>query len=189
MNLSFLFIFIIISIIIIDFLTFKKEEEIIIKNSKCKRITKSFISVCITYLTFTLIFSLFIKYFLVPEEYFICNNDCSVPINNTFIGIVALIFQILSIYNFYDNYIYSYRFFTIYSKIYDKILIALLGLIAIIFNEFFLSNINLLILNFDIPLSRILIGIIIYSSYIFIPLLIIVREIYRIINAIESEEF
>lgn len=189
MNLSFLFIFIIIATIIIDFLTYKKDEEIDIKKKKINRVIKNFISICLTYIVFTLIFSLVFRYLLVPEDYIFCDNTCTITITNTLVGVIALIFQILNIYNFYDNYIYTYRYLSSHIKITEKVLIFLIGLATILLNEFMLSNINLEVLVFSQSIFNILIKIVIYSAYIFMPLLIIIREIYRILSNREKDEF
>lgn len=90
---------------------------------------------------------------------------------------IALILQIFNIYNFYDNYIYTYRFFASHSKAYEKVLIFIVGLITILLNEFLISNINLDILVFDISIFNILIRVVIYSTYIFMTALVIIREI------------
>ncbi len=184
-----LFIFLIVATIVIDFLTYKNDEEVELKERKIKRITKNFISICLTYLVFTLVFSLVFRYLLVSEDYFTCNNICAIKITNTFAGVVALLLQIVNIYNFYDNYIYTYRYFTKYSKIYEKIIIAFLGLATILLNEFILSNIDLSILLFNTSIYNILLKLVIYSPYIFMILLIIIREIYRIIKSFNEEDY
>lgn len=180
MNLTFLFIFFIVATIIIDFLTFKIEEEKEIKPRRIKRLTKNFISICLTYLVFSFLLTLFFKNFLIIEDK---------VISNTIVGIIALVLQILNIYSFYDNYQYSYGYLTYNLKTIDKILIFFLGIITILFNEFILSSIDLSILSFDISLFNILIRIVTYSAYIFMPLVIIIREITRIIKTTEKEEF
>lgn len=180
MNLTFLFIFFIVATIIIDFLTFKIEEEKEIKPRRIKILTKNFISICLTYLVFSFLLTLFFKNFLIIEDK---------VISNTIVGIIALVLQILNIYSFYDNYQYSYGYLTYNLKTTDKILIFFLGIITILFNEFILSSIDLSILSFDISLFNILIRIVTYSAYIFMPLVIIIREITRIIKTTEKEEF
>lgn len=180
MNLTFLFIFFIVATIIIDFLTFKIEEEKEIKPRRIKKLTKNFISICLTYLVFSFLLTLFFKNFLIIEDK---------VISNTIVGIIALVLQILNIYSFYDNYQYSYGYLTYNLKTTDKILIFFLGTITILFNEFILSSIDLSILSFDISLFNILIRIVTYSAYIFMPLVIIIREITRIIKTTEKEEF
>lgn len=180
MNLTFLFIFFIVATIIIDFLTFKIEEEKEIKPRRIKRLTKNFISICLTYLVFSFLLTLFFKNFLIIEDK---------VISNTIVGIIALVLQILNIYSFYDNYQYSYGYLTYNLKTTDKILIFFLGIITILFNEFILSSIDLSILSFDISLFNILIRIVTYSAYIFMPFVIIIREITRIIKTTEKEEF
>lgn len=189
MNMTILFVFSIVTTIIIDFLTYKNDEEIELKERKIKRITKNFISNCLTFLIVTLIFSLFYRHLLVDEEYFNCNNICSIKITNTLVGVIAIIIQILNIYNFYDNYIYTYRLFTKYEKIFEKIIVAVIGIITIILNEFILSNIDLSILFFDEKTFNILLKLVIYSPYIFMILLIIIREISRIIKSFDEEEY
>ena len=69
MNLTILFIFIIATTIITDILTYKKDQFLEMKNKKIKRIINNYLSICFTYLVFTLLFSLLFRYLLVPEEY------------------------------------------------------------------------------------------------------------------------
>jgi len=180
MDLTFLFIFFIVATIIVDFLTFKIEEEKELKPKKIKRLTKNFISICLTYLVFSFLLTFFFKSFLLIENKLI---------SNTIVGIIALIFQILNIYSFYDNYIYSYGYLTFNLKTLDKIIIFIIGFSTILFNEFILSSIDLSILKFDISFFNILIKLVTYSTYIFMPLLIIIREVSRIIKTTETEEF
>lgn len=180
MNLSFLFIFFIVATIIIDFLTFKIEEEKEIKPRRIKRLTKNFISICLTYLVFSFLLTFVFKNFLIIEDK---------VISNTLVGIIALIFQLLNIYSFYDNYLYSYGYLTYNLRTIDKVLIFFLGIITVLFNEFILSSINLSLLTFDIAFFNLLIRLVTYSTYIFMPLLIIIREITRIIKTTEKEEF
>ena len=180
MNLTFLFIFFIVATIIIDFLTFKIEEEKELKPKRIKRLTKNFISICLTYLVFSFLLTIFFKNFLIIEDKLI---------SNTIVGIIALIFQILNIYSFYDNYQYSYGYLTYNLRTTEKVLIFFFGIITILFNEFILSSIKLPILSFDISFFNILIKMVTYSAYIFMPLLIIIREITRIIKTTEKEEF
>lgn len=180
MNLNIMFIVFIIGTIIIDFLTYKTDEEKELSHKKSKRVIKNFISNSFTYILFTLVISLLIKYILGPEDYVICHDNCTITITNSLIGAIILGLQILSIYSFYDNYIYSYRFLTSNFKTLEKILIAILGISFILINEFILSNVNLNILTFNIDILDLLIKVVIYSTYIFIPVLIIIREIFNI---------
>ena len=179
MNLTILFIFIIATTIITDILTYKKDQFLEMKNKKIKRIINNYLSICFTYLVFTLLFSLLFRYLLVPEEYFTCDN-CIVTITNSIVGTIAIILQIFNIYNFYDNYIYTYRFFASHSRNYEKILILIIGVISVLLNEFLISNINLELLTYKETILNLLIGLVRYSAFFFMTLLIIKREVKRI---------
>ena len=141
MNLTILFIFIIATTIITDILTYKKDQFLEMKNKKIKRIINNYLSICFTYLVFTLLFSLLFRYLLVPEEYFTCDN-CIVTITNSIVGTIAIILQI--------------------------------------FNIFLISNINLELLTFKETILNLLIGLVRYSAFFFMTLLIIKREVKRI---------
>lgn len=179
MNLTVLFLFIIATTIITDILTYKKDQFLEMKNKKIKRIINNYLSICFTYLVFTLLFSLLFKYLLVPAEYLTCDN-CIITISNTIVGVVGLILQVFNVYNFYDNYIYTYRFFACHSRNYEKILILIIGVISVLLNEFLVSNINLEFLTFKESIFNLLIGLIRYSAFFFMTLLIIKREIKKV---------
>lgn len=180
MNPTTLFIFFIVATIIIDFLTFRIEEEKELKPKRVKRHFNNFISICLTYLVFSFLLTIFFNNFLLIENK---------VISNLFVGTIALIFQILNTYSFYDNYIYSYGYLAYNLKTLDKALIFIIGFVTILFNEFILSSINLSLITFNISFFNILIRLVLYSTYIFMPLLIVKREITRIITTTDTEEF
>ena len=187
MNLTYVFIFFIAATIIIDFLTYKKDIDEI-DEKRTNRIISNHISTIFTYVLLTFTFSLVFRYFLVGKEYLSCTSDCSVIITNTLVGVIVSIIQIINIYNFYDNYIYSYRFLAKYSNFIDKFLVALMTLTAILFNEFILSFIRLNVLTFDTSILDFLSRIIISSTYIFMPLLIIIRELFNFWHMREKDD-
>lgn len=180
MNPTTLFIFFIVATIIIDFLTFKIEEEKEISQKRIKKHINNFFSICITYIVFSFLLTVIFQKFLLIDKNLI---------SNTVVGIIALILQILNIYSFYDSYIYSYGYLTYNLKTLDKILVFIMGIVTILFNEFILSTLDLSVITFNTSLLNILIRIIIYSAYIFMPLLIIIRETKRIIKTKEVEEY
>ena len=184
MNLTIMLIIFIIGTVLTDFLTYKKDEETELSHQKSKRVIKNFINNAFTYIAFTLVLSLIFKYFLISNAQ--VSDNTSPSLTNTLIGAIFLGVQVLSIYSFYDNYIYSYRFLSSNFKLIEKILIFLLGVVTILINEFVLSNINLGIISFDLSILNLLPKIILYSTYIFIPLLIILREIDNHLKNIEE---
>ena len=63
-----------------------------------------------------------------------------------------------------------------------KILIFIIGIISILLNEFLISNISLELLTFKETIFNLLIGLVRYSAFFFMTLLIIKREVQRILG-------
>ena len=134
------------------------------------------------------------KHFLVGNEYFICNNNCHIEVLNTFFGLLFIIFQLLNIYNFYDSYVHTYMIYTSYQDLFSKIMVVVGCVIVVLFNEFLLSNIDLNIVFFKAGFFTFTLKLVKYSLYIFLPLVIIKREVKRYlyerkIEEIEEDEF
>ncbi len=194
MNLTVAIIVLLVCTLLIDFFTYKKDIDKKLDTKTVNYLNRSFISDAVTYLLFTLTFSLMYKHFLVGNEYFICNNNCHIEVLNTFFGVLFIIFQILNIYNFYDSYVHTYIIYTAYQDIFSRILIVIGCIVVVLFNEFLLSNINLNIIFFKAGFFTFLLNLIKYSLYIFLPLVIIKREVGRYLRErrleeIEEDEF
>lgn len=191
MNLTISIFILIICTIIIDFFSFKRDKDIILKTGVKKRIIDELFVDCLTYMIFTLIFSLIFKYALVSSEYFTCNNKCHILVSNGFVGLILLILQVLNIYNFYDSYVHSFRIFSEYQDMFNKIFVFFLGVFTILFNEFILSNIDLSILYFKYSFINIFLVLVNYSLFIFLPLVILFKELRNryIFRKREEKEF
>ena len=194
MNLTVMIIVLLVCTLLIDFFTYKKDVDKKLDTRTISYLNRSFISDAVTYLLFTLTFSLMYKHFLVGNEYFICNNNCHIEVLNTFFGLLFIIFQLLNIYNFYDSYVHTYMIYTSYQDLFSRIIIVIGCVLVVLFNEFLLSNIDLNIIFFKAGFFNFMLKLVKYSLYIFLPLVIIKREVKRYfyerrIEEIEEDEF
>lgn len=187
MNLTVAIIVLLSCTLLIDFITCKKDLENKLNSKTISYLNRSFIIDSITYLLFTLTFSFMYKNFLVGNEYFICNNNCHIEVLNTFFGLLFIIFQLLNIYNFYDSYVHTYMVYTRYQYLFNRIIIVFGCIIIVLFNEFLLSNINLNIIYFKEGFLNFMLNLIKYSLFIFLPLVIIKREIKRYVYEYKKE--
>lgn len=188
MNLTLAVLFVIVCTLVIEFFTYKKDDAELDDRSIIL-VARDFVIDIFIYFALTLIFSLIFKNYLVNNDYFVCNNNCHIKVANTFYGILFLVFQILNLYNFFDSYAHTYRVYAQYQNTFWKILTVVLCIIAVLFNEFLLSNINLGILTFKFFIFDILIKLVEYSVFFFLPLVIVIKEVivYRRTRRIDKE--
>ncbi len=175
MDLNVLIILFVVCFVAVELFTKKKEKRTI----KIKRVYNNFGSDCFTYLVLSFLVSCSFHYFLNA------GGLLDLEVNSakwTIISLTMLGFQIINIYNFYESLVYSYRYLKFFGNWMERLFLLVIGLIVILVNEFLLSNSGIITVVYQFKLLNFVPYLVIYSTYLFLPVLVFIRIINSFFN-------